>query len=149
MVWTSTSCLGILQNPEEADLPPIDHAQYIAGWGSGYGLAELSAFLQREASVSPVNVVRYFFWAPPYQGLDVYLDNTSEVHLYTLDPFDPTLGTKVSGIAGDRRTLFVLNPEGEAAQGIATHPWLDEAVLVWQYWRPDGATRLEVWEVAD
>ncbi len=139
---------SIITSPETAPLPSAETEQYVRGWASGYGLPELAEFLRSQSQASEVNIVRFNFWAPPFQGLDVYLNATGAMHIYTLDPFDLETPTRIVYLAQVRRTLFVSNPEGEQLQGVVTQKYLANATRVWHYARPGLESSLEVWELS-
>lgn len=142
-----------MTHPECADLPQEIRFQFVTGWPSGYGLVELAEYLNVQAALGPngVNVLRFYYWSPPYQGLDLYVAGSESLALHTLDPSSPDLSARVNHLAANRRTLLVLNPPIEADhlqsldKDISTY--LERARRVWYCDRPGGNSGLEVWEV--
>jgi hypothetical protein len=152
IIWPFTFDLQLITNPEQMNLPLIIRAQYISGWSSGYGLKELAHFLKQQAEDDEINVLRYYFWAPPYQGLDVYLKPQDSIHVYTINPVNNNFFAQIKDISKTRRTLFVSNPDEEIQQSVLSgkkvNDLFENAKLVWQYYRPGSFTHFEVWEIS-
>ncbi len=47
----------LLQDPPKAVIPPTDYHQYISEQPSGYGLAEIFSYLNKEKSIGPITIV--------------------------------------------------------------------------------------------
>lgn len=139
--------LALMVRPQDAALPLAESSRYVSGGLSGYGLPELAEFLRAEARTSVINVVRFDMVQPPKDGLDVYLSPSDAIHLHSVDPADKRAARQLAGLAATRRTLFVSNPEAEQSMGVVRSSYVGKAERVWEYLRPGGQTRLEVWEV--
>lgn len=138
---------ALLARPQEAALPAIERTRFVTGGLSGYGLPELAAFLRRQAGPHTLHVVRFDMAQPPREGLNAYLEASDALRLHVIDPGDEGAALRLQELAGTGRTLFVSNPEVEAAMGVARSHHLREAVRIWSYQRPGGESRLEVWEL--
>jgi hypothetical protein len=153
IVWPTLLNASIVAHPECADLPQRIRYQFVTGWPSGYGLVELAGYLNDLAASEPdgINVLRFYYWNHPYQGLDLYLAPSDSLAIYTLDPSSPDLLAQIEGIAATRRTFFVLNPpvEAEHLESLdkSLESYIKDASRVWHHSRPGGESGLEVWEV--
>jgi hypothetical protein len=128
-------------------VPPADRIQHISGWAAGYGLPEASAFLRGEAEKGEINVARFDARGPANDGLNVYLNATKSLHMYTLNGREPNVAAEALGLAKSRRTLFVSNPAEEQMRGIARRACLGNATRIWVYDRPGSESQLEIWEL--
>jgi 4-amino-4-deoxy-L-arabinose transferase-like glycosyltransferase len=76
----------LLSEPLLAPLPPIERWQYVEGWPSGYGLAEVVAFLDREADLAPdgIYVTRFALPGLANEGLSLWRASSRGFHLHEL-----------------------------------------------------------------
>jgi hypothetical protein len=139
--------------PPKAALPQVERWQYVTGWPSGYGVPELAIDLESFAlsNHDGINVVRFDFWNPPNQSLDVYLVVQPSLHLYTLQAGSDALMQRMQEIAGQRQTYFVAGPRNHGADLVALGKKLDDLQMPWtivgEYKTPDDQTALELWKI--
>lgn len=153
LLWPAIVDVRLVVDPPSAALPPIERWQYVAGWPSGYGIPELAADLESLALASDdgINVMRFDFWSPPNQSLDVYLKGYPSLHVHTLYAGADDLTQRIDAIANQRRTYFVSGPANYGPQLAALGADLSDLVRPWtkvgEYKTPDGQTALELWRV--
>ena len=153
MVWPVFLSLSIMLRPERADLPERLRFQWVTGRPAGYGLTELVDFLNAQANSdhAGITVLRFPYWGPLRDGLDVYLSPSESLRIYYLDPSSPEPYPAAVVDTAERRTLLVINPPIENTElrklGKLLHPYLEGAELVWSYIKPGGEIELQVWEL--
>jgi hypothetical protein len=151
--WPLRLGYEVIVRPETADLPDIERWQYISGWPSGYGLPELSTTLKEIATNAPggINVARFHFWSPSYQGLDVYLETDAAISRYTLNPSDLSAWNEIRALASSRPTYFVTNLPLDTDElsdvGMSPNGFLNPARLIASFPKPGGDSRLELWQL--
>ncbi len=125
----------IMSDPYAANIPPDDRAQYMTAWSAGRGIEETAQYLKDQSAQSPegINVLRYFYWDQPYQGLNLFLDSSPQLSLYLLDPAEVTLPEDIEQQIRLRPSFFVVN---RAAGNVETPPLIGAAAdlqtrLVW------------------
>jgi hypothetical protein len=129
---------AVVTDPARAPLPDADRWQYVYDWPSGYGLAELAAFLRAEGRrAGPIAVVRPEASGPLLEGLNLLLRaDHAHVRLYQRsfgDGIAPPLP------AGERVVFTVC----DLAAGDEL-PLRGQASPVASYPKPDGRRRLVV-----
>lgn len=111
--------LTLLVHPSRARLPAIDRWQYVEQWPSGYGLAEVEAFLGRAARPEGLVLLRDDRSGPLHEGLDLALERTLRgVEAVTSDLQGPDLPEALAERRGSPRPVY-LALERPAAPALA------------------------------
>jgi 4-amino-4-deoxy-L-arabinose transferase-like glycosyltransferase len=152
--WPLALDLRLVANPRDPAVPFLLRDGYVMGWTSGEGLPDAAAYLSARAAESPdgINVLRFYFWDHPYQGLDLYLAPSTKLSLHTLDPSAPEVMDAIAELTDQRPTYFVVNPSVDDEQLKPTArqvaDYLGCANRAWHYTKPDGDSRFEIWSMA-
>jgi 4-amino-4-deoxy-L-arabinose transferase-like glycosyltransferase len=138
---------ALFADPQRADLPAIEALQYVEGAGAGYGLAELTAFLEQEARRRPIAVVRSEAMNPSRYGIEIYLTGRPSFAIHTLAA-DEGGRRRLAALAAAQPTLLVSDRAllADPEPLLAAHR--GPATTVWSYTRPNGSSGIEVWELA-
>jgi Flp pilus assembly protein TadD len=100
---------SIVFEPEAARLPGIERGQYIEGWPSGYGIAELASWLVRSARDAPILVLGHDQSGPMREGLDLRLADASAIDRRRVDLRQQQPFRNYRSLAADKRpVVFVL-----------------------------------------
>lgn len=140
----------LLAYPPRASLHPEERRQYVTGWPSAYGLAEVASFVQSLAAQYPlVYVVYNENNVMLRKGLRYYLpDAPSNVKLEKFDPFEGGTIEKLDAWAADRPTFVVLNTANEKGLDdfILNPEAFPQARHVLSVPRPGGMTSWDVYQ---
>jgi hypothetical protein len=147
--------VSIIVQPDKASLAERLRWQFIEGWPSGYGVAELSDFLEDEAIADEngINVMRFFNWDQAHQGVNLLLDadklEANGRKLSFIATFPPDmLERSAERLIPTKRSFIVLDRANSEAVAIMDEFLIDmDAHIIWDYLRPGGVKGLEVWEV--
>jgi hypothetical protein len=149
LIWPLRSDVTIATEPERAALPPIDRAQYISAWPAGYGTREMARFLDNASEKRcGVTVVRLHYWDHPLQGLDLFLEPSANLNLFTVDSTQSGWFEQVEDLARQRTTFFALNPQRDDHAHTALVARFRSAPRVFVYPRPGTTTGVEVWQIS-
>ena len=137
---------ALFADPQRADLPAIEALQYVEGAGAGYGLAELTAFLEQEARRRPIAVVRSEAMNPSRYGIEIYLSGPPSFAIHTVAA-DERGRRRLVALAAERPTLLVSDRAllADPEPLLAAHR--GPATNVWSFTRPNGSSGIEVWEL--
>ncbi len=150
VVWPLVMAATLALAPYSVELPEAVSHQYMTGWPSGYGVAEVADWLETEAAVQPdgIYVVRFDYWDHPLFGLDLYLTGSDRLVVTEVTANDPETLTELRELSVERPTYFVYNPRENLPNDHfeQLHSEL-QMELVWNEVRPGGTLGLEVWRV--
>src|SRR4030095_10695392 len=116
LIWPVVRSGFVLFDLPDATLPRIEQYQLVNGWPSGYGTAELVAFLREQAQATQggVTVARTFFPDHPLHTLNIYLPSES-LSLFTLGD-NPSDVRALALLSSQRRVLLVLATDNGAPE---------------------------------
>jgi hypothetical protein len=149
--WPVLRSGSVLFRLPQAEIPGPERFQFVEGWPSGYGVRELADFLRGQGEATPGGVmVARTNWADhPLQSLNIYLQPSPTLSLYTLADEDASKMKYLTYLNTKRRTLLVLSTEGGVPQRLreGAAPLLTCGRPVWSYTRPGGASGFVVLEL--
>jgi hypothetical protein len=150
--WPALRSAEVLFALPDAALPEAERFQFVTGWPSGYGVAELTEFLREQAAATPggVTVARTYWADHPLQSLNIYLTPSPSLSLFTLADEDEPSALSLRWQSARRRTLLVLTTDHGVPQRLrkAGAPLLKCARPLWSYTRPGGTTGFAVYELS-
>ncbi len=83
LIWPAVSGLRFVISPQQAQLPTIVRRQYISAWTAGYGVEELTVFLEEQAWETPGDLLilrPYYLSQVNHGGLDLFLGDDEGLH---------------------------------------------------------------------
>jgi 4-amino-4-deoxy-L-arabinose transferase-like glycosyltransferase len=151
LMWPAyTADFWLLVDPSRAPLHPEESRQYIRGWPSGYGLAEVVAFLGSLADEYQEVYVAYNEDSIMVRrGLAYYMsDPPANIEFESFDPFEGGTVEKLNAMAADRPTFVVLNSAHEKGLDdfILNPDAFPQARRAFRVTRPGGLTSWDVYQ---
>jgi hypothetical protein len=143
----------LLTDPSRARLHPDESRQYITGWPSAYGLAEVATFISELAAEHSGVYMVYNRKGNvmAYKGLRYYLpDPPPNVIFEDFDPFEGGTIEKLNDLAAIRPTFVILNLAHEKGLDdfILNPDAFPQAEQVFRVARPGGLTNWVVYRWA-
>jgi len=99
----------LLFNPQAAPLPRIERAGYLEEWTAGTGLQDISAQLAQFAKSGPVLVGSEGFFGTPFDALQLYLNNVSNVRVIGVGVWIDSVHEKLQNALADNQVFLVVN----------------------------------------
>jgi 4-amino-4-deoxy-L-arabinose transferase-like glycosyltransferase len=152
LMWPALSTdFWLFTHPSRAPLHPEESRQYITGWPSGYGLAEVAAFIRGLADQNPEIYVAYNDKGSVMarEGLEYYLpDPPPNIKFRSFDPFEGEAISRLNNMAASRPTFVVLNTAHEKGLDdfILNPDAFPQAQHVFRVNRPGGLTHWDVYQ---
>jgi hypothetical protein len=151
LAWPAyTTDFWLLVDPPRARLHQEESRQYIRGWPSGYGLAEVAAFLESLAVDYPEIYVAFNEEnVMGSRGLPYYMsDPPANIEFESFDPFEGGTVEKLNAMAADRPTFVVLNSAHEKGLDdfILNPDAFPQARRAFRVTRPGGLTSWDVYQ---
>lgn len=99
----------IVVNPVYAPIPYADKGQYINDWPSGWGIAEVNAYLTEQSKDKKIYVITDgTFGLLPY-GIEIYLISNPNVNIHGIWPLPQDVPPEVINMVKNRPTYLVVN----------------------------------------
>jgi 4-amino-4-deoxy-L-arabinose transferase-like glycosyltransferase len=151
-VWPALGTdFWLLTDPPRAPLHPEESRQYITGWPSGYGLAEVASFIRRLADEHSEIYVVYNSKGSVMarRGLGYYLpDPPPNVAFESFNPFEGRTVEQLNSMVASRPTFVILNTAHEKGlDDFFLNPdAFPQAQHVFKVPRPGGLTSWDIYQ---
>ncbi|UCG22891.1 MAG: glycosyltransferase family 39 protein [Chloroflexota bacterium] len=153
LIWPAISSLRFVISPPQAQLPAIVRRQYISAWTAGYGVEELTAFLEEQARDTPGDLLilrPYYLSQVNHGGLDLFLGDDEGFHFKTIGQnLDQDLQEAAARLAAGQRTIFVFDSTHDESRNLSSMLRQQATVNhIWSHTKPYSTGGLEVWELS-
>ncbi|KKU03474.1 MAG: hypothetical protein UX05_C0001G0103 [Candidatus Amesbacteria bacterium GW2011_GWC2_45_19] len=122
--------------PESLPLPRIERSGYLEDWTAGYGLRDVAQRLRQYAAAGPVLVGSEGFFGTPFNALQLYLNDVSNVRVIGVGVWIDSVHEKLKNSLADNQVFLVVNstrlhadPDQIGLKLIVSYP---------KAYRPDG-----------
>ena len=100
---------SLLFNPPSTPLPRIERAGYLEEWTAGQGLRDISFQLAQFAKSGPVLVGSEGFFGTPFDALQLYLNNVSNVRVIGVGVWIDSVHEKLQNALADNQVFLIVN----------------------------------------
>jgi len=99
----------LLTNPINMPLPRNERAGYLEEWTSGYGIKEAAEIIKKASVNGPVVVGSEGFFGTPFDGLQLYLNETPNVRVIGVGVWIDSVHEKLVNALADNQVFLVVN----------------------------------------
>lgn len=122
--------IALVKSPAVVPLPRIERSGYLEQWTAGYGILEVSQQIKEYAKAGPVIVGSEGFFGTPFSGLQMYLNDTSNVRIVGVGVWIDKVNPNLTNALKDNQVFLVVNssrfhiddPQASGLKLIASYP---------------------------